>query len=368
MEKYIWQNLQFPRFAFDGEKIEILLKQIKYEQGLLKGKFSLLEVEEYQKRAAETYVQDIIRSSEIEGVRLDLERVRSSVAHQLGLTKYNEVPSGHDEESVAAVTLDAVCNSREALTEKRLFGWHCALFPTGRSGLHKIKIGQYRDDVLGKMQIVSGPEGKEKVYYEAPPANQVDQLMQDLLKYVNESTQDNFVKAALVHLWFVIIHPFEDGNGRIARAITDMLLARSETGGKENYSVSAEINQLRSEYYRQLEITSETALDITAWMEWFLGVVLRAMQRSEATIDKSLWKARFWYKMGDCITNDRQRKVLNKMFDGFEGNLTTAKWAKMCGCSQDTAMRDIELLVKAGVLRKEGQARATHYVVTGIDG
>lgn len=363
MQNYIWQNSKFPKFVFDEGRIGVLLKQIKYEQGLLKGKFSLLDTDECKNRVAETYVQDIVRSSEIEGVRLNLERVRSSVAQQLGLTNFNKNVFGHDEESMVAVTMDAVQNYQSELTEERLFAWHCALFPVGRSGLHKIKVGQYRDDVLGRMQIVSGPEGHEKVYYEAPPAKQVAKLMDDLLVYVNESLADTFVKAAVVHLWFVIIHPFEDGNGRIARAITDMLLARSEDGGKGYYSVSAQINQLRSEYYRQLEITGGESLDITEWMEWFLDVVLKAMQKSETTLDKSLWKAKFWQRMGGLVINDRQRKVLNKMIEGFEGNLTTAKWAKICNCSQDTAMRDIELLIKSGVLKREGQARATHYVM-----
>ena len=363
MQKHIWQNPKFPQFAFDEGTVGVLLQQIKYEQGLLKGKFSLLDTDACQNVVAETYVQDIIRSSEIEGVRLNLERVRSSVAHQLGLANFNKNSSGYDEESVVDVTMDAVQNYQGELTEERLFAWHCALFPTGRSGLHKIKVGQYRDDALGKMQIVSGPEGKEKIYYEAPPAEKISVFMWDLLNYVNTSPYDDLIKAALVHLWFVIIHPFEDGNGRIARAITDMLLARSENGGKGYYSISAQINQLRNEYYGQLEITAGESLDITKWMEWFLRVVLQAMQKSETTLDKSLWKAKFWQKMGSFVTNDRQRKVLNKMLDGFDGNLTTAKWAKICSCSQDTATRDIESLIKNGVLKREGQARATHYVM-----
>lgn len=361
MKKYIWQNSEFPKFKFDREKIENLLKKIKYEQGLLHGKFSLLNFDEYQNTVAETYVQDIIRSSEIEGVCLNLEWVRSSVAYQLGLVKFNKTGSGHDEESVVAVTMDAVQNYDGDLTEERLCAWHSALFPMGRSGLHKIKVGQYRDDILGKMQIVSGPEGHEKVYYEAPSANQVAKLMYDFLAYVNEGSEDCLVKAAVAHLWFVIIHPFEDGNGRIARAITDMLLARSENGGKGYYSVSAQINQLRNDYYQQLEITADISLDITVWMEWFLGVVLQSMQKADAVLDKSLWKAKLWQTIDGQTTNDRQRKVLKKMLDGFDGNLTTSKWAKICSCSQDTATRDIAELLTKGILSKCGVGRGTHY-------
>ncbi len=362
MQKYIWQNANFPDFVYNNEKIGILLKKIKYEQGLLQGKFSLLDSDEYQKIVAETYVQDVLRSSEIEGVRLSLERVRSSVAHQLGITKFNEVASGHDEESFVAVALDAMQNYNATLTEERLQAWHCALFPTGYSGLHKIKVGQYRDDALGRMQIVSGAEGHEKVYYEAPPAPQVAGMMQKLLNYVNNDETDDIIKAAVVHLWFVIIHPFEDGNGRIARLMTDMLLARSENKSKEYYSVSAQISQMRKEYYKQLEITGNTSLDITEWVNCFFELIFKAMQKAEVTLDKSLWKAKLWQKFGNCAVNDRQRKVLNKILDGFEGSLTT----KICKCSQDTAARDIELLIKNGILTREGKARATHYVLKGM--
>lgn len=363
MQKYIWQNAKFPNFVYNDEKIVILLKKIKYEQGLLRGKFSLLDSDEYQKTVTETYVQDVLRSSEIEGVRLSLDRVRSSVAHQLGITKFNEVASCNDEESFVAVALDAMQNYSAALTEERLQAWHCALFPTGYSGLRKIKVGQYRDDVLGKMQIVSGAEGHEKVYYEAPPAPQVAGMMQKLLYYVNNDETEDIIKAAVAHLWFVIIHPFEDGNGRIARLMTDMLLARSENKSKEYYSVSAQISQMWKEYYKQLEITGNIFLDITEWVDWFLELILKAMQKAEITLDKSLWKAKLWQKIGNCAVNGRQRKVLNKLLDGFEGNLTTTKWAKICKCSQDTAARDIELLIEKGILTREGKARATHYVL-----
>lgn len=238
------------------------------------------------------------------------------------------------------------------------------MFPTGRSGLHKIKTGEYRDDRQGPMQVVSGAIGHEKVHYEAPPANQLDSEMKNLIDYINnESKTDLILKAGIVHLWFVIIHPFEDGNGRIARALADMLLARSENSKNRFYSMSSQINKVRKSYYKALELTQSQSLDITDWLKWFLENLLLAITSSETLFKDVMQKAEFWQKHRHISMNERQVKIINKLLDYFEGKLTTTKWAKICNCSQDTATRDITDLISKGILQKQGEARATHYII-----
>ncbi len=272
-------------------------------------------------------------------------------------------PADRHVDGVVELMLDATQKYQEPLTEERLFGWHAALFPTGRSGMRKIRIGEWRDDSTGPMQVVSGPIGKERVHYQAPRANQLPSEMSQFLEWFNGSgTIDPVLKAAEAHLWFVTIHPFDDGNGRIARAIADLALARSERSPKRFYSMSAQIRLERSDYYQILEQTQKGTLDVTAWMQWFLGCLDRAFTGAEVTLSAVLRKARFWEIHSGESFNERQQKVVNRLLDGFEGKLTSSKWAKIARCSQDTAHRDILDLVKRGVLGKDpAGGRSTRY-------
>ena len=311
----------------------------------------------------DTLTQDVLKSSEIEGEILEVEQVRSSIARRLGLDIGALTPADRDVEGVVKMMLDATRKYREPLTEERLFGWHAALFPTGYSGLRRIRVGGWRDDASGPMQVVSGPIGKERVHYEAPGADRVPAEMRGFLDWFNGPTSiDPVLKAALAHLWFVTIHPFDDGNGRIARAIADLSLARSEESPDRFHSMSARIRVERDEYYRILERTQAGSLDITAWMAWFLGCLGRAIEVAEATLASVLRKARFWELHAGESFNDRQRKVVNRLLDGFEGKLTTSKWARLAKCSQDTAGRDINALVARGILARDAAGgRSTSY-------
>jgi Fic family protein len=289
--------------------------------------------------------------------------VRSSIARRLGMDIGALTPSDRDVEGIVEMMLDATQHHDEPLTEERPFGWHAALFPTGRSGMHRIKVGTWRDDSTGPMQVVSGPVGKEKVHFEAPEAGRIGREMAAFLEWFNRPAGiDPVLKAALAHLWFVTIHPFDDGNGRIARAIADLALARSERSPKRFYSMSAQIRLERGDYYALLERTQKGTLDVTPWMEWFLGCLDRAFDGAEAILANVLRKARFWGAHPGESLNERQRKVLNRLLDGFEGKLTSSKWALIEKCSPDTALRDIADLVQQGLLRKnEGGGRSTNY-------
>ena len=260
--------------------------------------------------------------------------------------------------------LDATQKYQEKMTKERLFGWHACLFPTGYSGMYKIKVGQYRDDELGRMQVISGSIGREKVHYEAPRAEVLDKEMTDLIEYINEENGvDDLIKAGIIHLWFVILHPFDDGNGRIARALTDMLLARSDENKCRFYSMSSQIQKNRKGYYDILEKTQKGSMDITSWLEWFLENLLLAIKSSDDILADVFKRAEFWHKNSQVMFNERQRKVLNRFMDNFEGNLTSTKWAKMCNCSQDTASLDINDLIDKKILKKVGKGRSTNYVL-----
>ena len=286
------------------------------------------------------------------------------IARKLGLDINDDIYVERYVEGIVDMTFDAIQNYSQVLTEERLFSWQAAMFPTGRSGLYKIKVGQYRDDAEGAMQVVSGAIGHEKVHYEAPPAEIITTEMNKLIDYINNETQtDLIIKAGIVHLWFVINHPFEDGNGRIARVLTDMLLARSEDSSNRYYSMSSQIKKNRKSYYKALEITQGSQLDITKWLQWFLENLIQAIENSNEIVSDVLNKSEFWSKNKDIVMNERQVKMINKLLDDFTGNLTTVKWAKMCKCSQDTATRDITDLIKKGILIKQGEARATHYLI-----
>jgi len=316
-----------------------------------------------------TLTQDVIKSSEIEGEVLDFDQVRTSVARRLGLDIGALMPADRQVEGIVAMMLDATRNYQDPLTTDRLFGWHAALFPTGRSGMQRIRAGAWRDDSSGPMQVVSGPIGKERVHFAAPAADRLDGEMALFLDWFNgPATTDPVLKAALAHLWFVTVHPFDDGNGRIARAIADLALARSEQSPQRFYSMSAQIRLERNDYYAILEQTQKGTLDVTPWMGWFLGCLDRAFQGAEITLASVLGKARFWEAHSGESFHDRQRKMLNRLLDGFEGKLTSSKWAKLAQCSQDTAHRDITELVGRGILSKDpAGGRSTSYSLTEPD-
>ena len=319
----------------------------------------------FQKQAElETLTLDVLKSSEIEGENLNVDQVRSSIARRLGMEIAGAIPADRDVEGVVEMMLDATQNFNEPLNEERLHGWHAALFPTRRSGMRKIIVGAWRDDAGGPMQVVSGPIGKERVHYEAPAAPLLRQEMARFLNVVNESEgrTDTVLRAALAHLWFVTVHPFDDGNGRVARAIADWLLARSERSAQRFYSMSAQIRNERQDYYDILERTQKATLEITPWMEWFLECLGRAFDRTETTLAAVLRKARFWEEHAGLTMNDRQRAIVNRLLNGFEGKLTTTKWGKLAQCSHDTALRDIRDLISRGILEQDpGGGRSTSY-------
>lgn len=362
---YIYENKDWPEFKWDKDIILDLLFQIKEKRAYLLGKMSSLGFDIKEKAILNVLTEDIIKSSEIEGHKLNTEQVRSSIAKRLGINIGDDIFVERDVEGIVEMMLDATQSYNKEITKDRLCGWQAAMFPGGYSGLYKIKVGSYRDDKQGAMQIVSGSIGKEKVHFEAPAADALDTEMAKLIDYINsDSKVDLLIKAGIVHLWFVIIHPFEDGNGRIARALTDMLLARSEDSSSRFYSMSSQIKKARKGYYKALEITQQPSLDITSWLQWFLENLLLAIENSEDLLKTVLQKAEFWNKHKDLTLNKRQSDILNRFMDNFEGNLTANKWAKMGNCSHDAATRDINDLIEKGILIKQGEARATHYVLS----
>lgn len=362
--RYIYQNTDWHSFRWCGDKIQNLLLEIKKSQGYLLGKMDSLGFDVKNNALLQILTENIIKSSEIEGQILDKHLVRSSIAKRLGIDIGGETPVSRDIEGVVEMMLDATQNYSAEMTKDRLIGWHAALFPTGYSGMYKINVGNYRTDELGPMQVISGYEGKEKIHYEAPPASILENEMDEFLNYINTNNEyDSLIKAGIVHLWFVILHPFDDGNGRIARALTDMILARSDDSKFRFYSMSSQIQKNRKSYYEVLEKTQKGSMDITNWLLWFLENLLIAIQSSGEITDKVLQKAEFWQKNSNLVFNERQIKVLNRFMDNFEGNLTTTKWAKMCNCSQDTASLDINDLIAKKIMKKVGKGRATHYLL-----
>ena len=362
---YIWEQEHWPALTWDSARLATLLGQVSREQGRLLGRMQDLGFELRREAQLSTLTEDVVRSSEIEGEKLDSDQVRSSIARRLGMEVGGlvAVAVDRDVEGVVEMMLDATTNYAQPLTGDRLFGWHAALFPTGRSGLHKITVGNWRNDSGGPMQVVSGPIGRQKVHYEAPPAARVSEEMKRFLSWFEAPGHtDPLFVAGLAHLWFVTIHPFDDGNGRIARAIADMALARSEGSTQRFYSMSAQIRRERSDYYITLERTQKGGLDVTSWQEWFLSCLRRAIEGSQDTLSSVLTKARFWERFAQQSLNARQVKVLNRLLDNFEGKLTTSKWAKLTKSSQDTAYRDILDLVERRALRKDSSGgRSTSY-------
>ncbi len=362
---YIHELPDWPRFHWSQDRLGEPLANVRHRQGRLMGHMEALGFKLRQEAVLETLSADVIKSSEIEGERLDAQQVRSSLARRLGVDIGALRPVDRDVEGIVEMMLDATRQYHRPLTADRLLAWHAALFPTGRSGMTRIRVGMWRDDGTGPMQVVSGPVGREHVYFEAPAAARLDREMAAFLEWFNKPADtDEVLKAGLAHLWLVTVHPFEDGNGRIARAIGDMALARSESSPQRFYSMSAQIRQERAAYYDILERAQKGTLDITSWMEWFVGCLGRAIDGAQNTLGAVLAKARFWDSVSSLALNERQRLVLNRLLDGFEGKLTTSKYAKLAKCSQDTALRDLLPLVEGGLLvRSPGGGRSTSYAL-----
>ena len=360
---YLWEKPDWPAFTWDEKALAKPIAQVSREQGRLLGKMEALGFDLRNEAHLRTLTEDVLKSSEIEGEKLERDQVRSSIARRLGMDVGGLIPADRDVEGVVEMMMDATSNYQKPLTEERLFDWHAALFPTGRSGMHKIRVGTWRDDSTGPMDVVSGAIGKEKVHYQAPPAERLsDEMAKFLTWFEGPKDTDPLLTAGLAHLWFVTIHPFDDGNGRIARAITDMALARSEKTGQRFYSMSAQIRRERNDYYNTLEATQKGALDVTRWQTWFIDCLHRAIDGAQETLGAVLFKAQFWERFAKEPLNERQIKVLNRLLDGFEGKLTTSKWAKLAKCSQDTAYRDILDLVERGAMQKDpGGGRSTSY-------
>ncbi|MBL8230533.1 MAG: Fic family protein [Bryobacterales bacterium] len=361
---YIHQLEDWPQFLWKTGRLAQPLAAVRHQQGRLIGHMEALGFPLRQEAVLRTLTTDVVKSSEIEGERLNEEQVRSSIARRLGIDAGALKPADQHVEGVVEMVLDATSRYDLPLTEERLFAWHSALFLTGRSGMTKIRAGAWRDDRSGPMQVVSGPAGKERVHYEAPAAIRVEIEMRSFLDWFNTGPEiDPVLKAGLAHLWFVTIHPFDDGNGRIARAIADMMLARSENSPQRFYSISAQIRQERNAYYGMLEKTQQGSMDVTAWMAWFLGCLGRAIDAAQGILGDVLAKARFWDRIQGTPINGRQRIVLNRLLDGFDGKLTSSKYAKLAKCSHDTALRDILFLVGHGILtRGPGGGRSTSYL------
>lgn len=360
---YIHERKDWPRFQWNAAKLAEPLASVRHRQGRLIGRMEALGFKLQQEAVLKTLTADVLKSSEIEGEKLDVEQVRSSIARRLGMDIGALKAADRNVEGVVEMMLDATRHYHQPLTEERLFAWQASLFPTGRSGMTKVRTGAWRDDSTGPMQVVSGPLGKERVHYEAPPADRVAGEMHGFLEWFEApSGMDPVLKASLAHLWFVTVHPFDDGNGRIARAIADLSLARSEKSPQRFYSMSAQIQQERNAYYSILEQTQKGGMDVTSWMDWFLGCLGRAIDGAELTLGAVLAKARFWDKFEGFPFNDRQRRVLHRLLDDFEGKLTTSKYAVLAKCSQDTALRDIEMLVEHAILiRNPEGGRSTSY-------
>lgn len=363
--KHLHQRPGWPELRWDHEALSAPLAATRHRQGRLIGRLEGLGFSLRAEATLETLTQDVIKSSEIEGSLLDREQVRSSIARRLGIDIGALTPADRDVEGVVEMMLDATQKYGRPLTARRLFAWQAALFPTGRSGMTPIKVGAWRDDSRGPMRVVSGPVGRERVHFEAPAARRLAAEMRAFLAWFNRNADlDPVLKAGLAHLRFVTLHPFDDGNGRIARAIADMALARADESAQRFYSMSAQIRLERQAYYDILEKTQKGTLDVTPWLAWFIACLHRAVDGADRTLASVLGKMRFWERHRDTALNDRQRAILNRLLNGFEGKLTSSKWAKLAKCSQDTAHRDIQDLIERGILVKEAAGgRSTSYAL-----
>lgn len=362
---YIHERNDWPEFRWDQARLASLLAEVRHWQGRLLGRMETLGFQLRKEATLQTLTQDVVKTSEIEGEKLEVQQVRSSLARRMGLDVGALPQPDRNVEGIVEVMLDATGRNAEPLTPERLFDWHAALFPTGRSGMRRITVGGWRTAQSGAMQVVSGPIGRETVHYEAPEHDRLEKEMGRFLEWCNTPPEtDPVIQSALAHFWFVTLHPFEDGNGRIARAIADLMLARSEGTSQRFYSMSAQIQRERKAYYEVLERCQKGTLDITGWIEWYLNCLKHAIAASEQTLEMVLVKAGFWKAHQGESFNERQRKVLNRLLDGFEGKLTSSKWAKLTKCSQDTALRDISDLVERHILAKDpAGGRSTSYTL-----
>lgn len=363
MKVYIYQQDDWPNFKWNSDRYVGLLSEARNLQGRLFGKMESLGFDLRNEAFLDTLTLDVLKSSEIEGEYLNQDQVRSSVARKLGIEIADSVESDRNVDGVVEMMLDATQHCSKPLTKERLFDWHAALFPTGRSGMSKITVADWREDTTGPMQVVSGAMVKEKVHFQAPDSSRVGSEMSMFLDWFNNNAENDLVlKAAIAHLWFVTIHPFDDGNGRIARALTDMLLAQSDKSTQRFYSMSAQIRIERKQYYEILEKTQKGNLDITEWIKWFLNCLINSLTSTDVVLQRVLFKAEFWRKHSNTKINERQKKLLNKILDRFEGKLTSSKWAKIAKCSKDTAIRDINDLINKDILKKEeAGGRSTSY-------
>jgi Fic family protein len=388
--KYIWQSNDWPNWHFDLAALAGPMAEVSRAQGLLMGRLADVGMALRDQASLAALTDDVVKTSEIEGEQLNVESVRSSIARRLGVDIGALAPVDRHVEGVVEMVLDATANCHAPVSRERLFGWHAALFPTGYSGLSKIKVGAWRDDAGGPMQVVSGPIGRQKVHFEAPSADRLETETSRFLDWVNmASNEPPLLKAGLGHLWFVTLHPFDDGNGRIARAIGDLLLARADGSPQRFYSLSAQIQRERKAYYdivertqknlpganfraspeggRHRDVPDNRSMDVTEWLAWFLDTLHRAVDQAQHTLDAVLTKARFWQRWATMPLNERQVKLLNKLLDGFEGKLTSSKWAAIAKCSPDTALRDINDLLARGVLRKtDAGGRSTSYELNDL--
>ena len=366
---YIHEKPDWPDFTWDSELLSTRLAALRYREGELLGQMKSLGFELKTEASLETLTSDIVKSSAIEGQNLNPDEVRSSIARRLGMESGGLVPAGRDVDGVVEMMLDATQNYEQELTDERLFAWHAALFPTGRSGMRPIIVGAWRRENAGPMQVVSGPAGQEKVHFEAPSAARLEVEMTQFLNWFNGTqTIDPVLKAAWAHFWFVTIHPFEDGNGRIARAIADMSLARADASKERFYSMSAQIERERKSYYNCLEKCQRGDMDISEWLIWFLDCMDRAIESAKDTLASVLYKARLWDKINRYPVNDRQQLIINRMLDNFEGYMNTSKYAQMAKCSNDTALRDIQDLLGRDIfIKNPGGGRSTSYRLPTID-
>jgi Fic family protein len=360
---YIHERKDWPDFTWDHAAITTLLSDARHTQGRLLGKMEGLGFHLREQATLATLTQDVIKTSEIEGQTLDNQQVRSSIARRMGIEIAAHAQVDRNVEGIVEVMLDATRHHQKPLDQDRLFGWHAALFPTGRSGMRKIIVGGWRTDASGPMQVVSGAYGREKIHYEAPPHDRLNAEMTRFLAWLNAGpATDPVLTSALAHFWFVTIHPFDDGNGRIARAIADMILARSENSAQRFYSMSAQIQRERNAYYDILEASQRGDLNITAWLEWYFACLRHAINSSHEILDAVLTKANFWKRHEGEQFNDRQRNLINRLLDGFDGKLTSSKWANIAKCSPDTALRDITDLMERNILAKDDAGgRSTGY-------
>lgn len=365
---YIWQIGDWPNWRYDLASLAGPLTEVSRAQGLLLGRLADVGMVLRNQACLAALTEDVIKTSEIEGERLDAGSVRSSIARRLGVEIGALSPVDRHVEGVVEMVLDATTRCDAALTNDRLFGWHAALFPTGYSGLARIHVGAFRDDASGPMQVVSGPMGRQRVHFEAPAANRLDAEIARFIEWADTRTPDPpILKAGLGHLWFVTLHPFDDGNGRIARAIGDLLLARADGSPQRFYSLSAQIQRERRDYYEILERTQKGSMDVTPWLKWFLENLAAAVDTAQRTVDAVLVKTRFWQRWATTPMNTRQVKLLNRLLDGFDGKLNSSKWAAIAKCSPDTALRDINELLAHGVLRKSAAGgRSTSYVINDL--